>query len=315
MANLDIFKDIAGRQAFRILSLCDRYQGSFTFGCFDRNYWHYKIIDLPNARYQEAMLYLALLYANNIEAQIYRNRKLLDFIKGALAFWGDIQNKDGSFNEVYPYERSFCATAFSTYAATESCIILPDLLSPDCLSHMEDAGIWMRKNANRESANQIAGSMCALYNIYILTKDRLFLEASEAKLRMLEKLWHSDGYFLEQGGYDIGYLSVVISYLAKYYRACGYEGVLKYIGESTDFINQRLDEYGHFSTSDTSRKTQYLYPYGFRIAGSAVINRIIKGLSSNRIVNPQWMDDRYCIYLSIDYLQTYAESRNEDDNA
>ncbi len=314
MANLNIFKEIAARQAFRILSLCDRYKESSTFGCFDRNYWHYKIIDLPNARYQEAILYLTILYANNIEPQIYRNRKLFEFIKGALAFWGDIQNKDGSFNEVYPYERSFCATAFSTYAATESCIILPDLLDSDCMSHMEDAGIWLNKNINGQLANQIAGSICALYNTYILTKDKLFLEASNEKLLMLEKLWRSEGYFLEYDGYDIGYLSVVISYLAKYYKASGHQKVLKYIKESADFINERLDEYGHFSIRDTSRKTQYLYPYGFYIARSTIINKIIEGLNSNRIVNPQWMDDRYGIHLSIDYLQTYMEPHNGDDN-
>ena len=32
----------------KILTLQDRNAHSPTYGCFDRNYWHYKIIDFPS---------------------------------------------------------------------------------------------------------------------------------------------------------------------------------------------------------------------------------------------------------------------------
>ena len=34
----------------KILTLQDRNPHSPTYGCFDRNYWHYKIIDFPRGK-------------------------------------------------------------------------------------------------------------------------------------------------------------------------------------------------------------------------------------------------------------------------
>ena len=43
------FQNYADRQVARILTQMDRDPQSPTFGCFDRNYWHYKIRDYPSS--------------------------------------------------------------------------------------------------------------------------------------------------------------------------------------------------------------------------------------------------------------------------
>ena len=53
--------------ASRMLSWIDRRPGSLTYGCSDRNYWHYKIVDFPCAMLQETALTLALLYSTKFE--------------------------------------------------------------------------------------------------------------------------------------------------------------------------------------------------------------------------------------------------------
>jgi hypothetical protein len=118
---VDIYRRIALSQVPRILSLGDRDNSSKTFGCFDRYYWHYRLLDFPNARFQESALLFALLYRNSFEGNVFYNRQALyQWAMGAIEFWARIQRGDGSFDEVYPNEHSFVATAFSAYAITES---------------------------------------------------------------------------------------------------------------------------------------------------------------------------------------------------
>ena len=46
--NRDLFAQEALKQIPKLLTLLDRNPHSPTYGCFDRNFWHYKIIDFPS---------------------------------------------------------------------------------------------------------------------------------------------------------------------------------------------------------------------------------------------------------------------------
>ena len=61
----------------RMIGWIDRRKGSPTYGCSDRNYWHYKIVDFPCAMLQETALTLALLYSENFEYNQYYKSKFL----------------------------------------------------------------------------------------------------------------------------------------------------------------------------------------------------------------------------------------------
>ena len=164
--NLEIYKEIVLGEVPRIISLCDRDVNSATGGCFDRNYWHYKQIDFPNARLQEGMLLLALLYLKEFPGNIYfGNENVRKWAIEALEFWEKIQNSDGSFSEIYPYERSFCWTSFSTYAATETVLLLNEHTD---LRKITKAGKWLVIHNNSAVSNQVAGSIAALYHLYLL---------------------------------------------------------------------------------------------------------------------------------------------------
>ena len=308
---MDIYRRIVLNQIPRILGLGDRDNNSKTFGCFDRYYWHYKLLDFPNARFQESALILALLYKNRFEENIFYNHQTVyQWALGAIEFWARIQRRDGSFDEVYPNEHSFVATAFSTYAITESMLILD---AKCCLKNVAKAGNWLNRNENLRVANQMAGALLALHNIYLLTEDERFEHAVDDKLSKLLELQTNEGFFPEYGGYDIGYLSICISYLAKYYKKTQNQEVYESLTRAIKFVEEKLRDDGSYDYSITSRGTQYLYPHGFMIMKSPVIEKHITGLGKNKILNPGWMDDRFCIPLTIDYLQTYLEVASIDD--
>ena len=95
--NKDILKKYVIDLVPRVLGLQNRVARSAKYGCFDRQYWKYQTIDLPNARYQEAVLLLALLYKNNIESNIYySNDKILKWLRAGIDHWNDWLKSTGS---------------------------------------------------------------------------------------------------------------------------------------------------------------------------------------------------------------------------
>jgi len=308
--SIEIYKEIALSQVPRCLGLGDRNPDSKTYGCFDRYYWHYKLIDFPNARFQEVALLLALLYKHEFPENIYfGKKKVFEWIRAAIQFWAKIQNGDGSFNEAYPFERGFCCTAFSTYAITETLLLLDKKWE---LGAVKKAGEWLLKNNNLEVSNQMASAALALYNVYLLTSDEKFLKGYKEKVSLLLKNQSPDGFYLEYDGYDIGYDSITLGILSRLHKKTKDKKLLDSMRQCLKFLESKIKDNGSFDYSKTSRKTQFLYPFGFAYLKSPILNKIEKGLIKNEILNPKWFDDRYVIQITTDYLETYLEMKNVD---
>ncbi len=308
---MKIYRDLAISQIPRILGLGDRDCKSETFGCFDRYFWHYGLIDFPNVRFQELSLLLSLLYKNKFEGNIYFQKpKLLSWINAAVDFWFKILNRDGSANESYPFERSFCATSFSTYAATESCLLVGN---KDVSQKIEKTGNWLSSHNNMAVANQVAASILAIYNIYLITKDDKYRQTAENRLNQLLDSQHKEGYFSEYGGFDIGYSTITLSLLAKYYKKNKSQKLRGALIRCDEFLKKYIDDSGGYDSNLGTRKTQFIYPYGLAVLKSDIINAHIRGLEENKIINPAWMDDRYCIQLTTDFLEAYLEIKNVYD--
>lgn len=77
---------------------------------------------------------------------------------------------------------------------------------------------------------------------------------------------------------------------------------------------ERVQEDGSYDLGGTSRQTQFLYPFGLAVINSDVVRRLLNGLNANRIIHPGWLDDRYVIQLTTNYLQTYLKLYHADDN-
>ncbi len=60
MSTRDLFAKEALAQIPKILTLQDRNPHSPTYGCFDRTFWQYKVIDFPAGMSQEFVYPLAL---------------------------------------------------------------------------------------------------------------------------------------------------------------------------------------------------------------------------------------------------------------
>ena len=108
----------------RACALVDRDHLSPSFGSADRNFWYYRtLVDFPGAAWQQLMLGFSTL-ATHDGMNSAEREQLIRLARATVVRWAAIQHRDGSFDEWYRNERSYCATAFTTAGAAQSLLIL-----------------------------------------------------------------------------------------------------------------------------------------------------------------------------------------------
>lgn len=309
--------DLAVETVPRMLSLCDRDAASATAGCCDRNYWHYRILDMANARFQEAGLLFALAYLTRDPANPFAGKdKLAQWSRLVWQFWLKRRNRDGSVAEVYPNERSFCATSFTAAGLVETARLLGGAAAwRDELALARTTMDWLDANANPEVGNQMAASWLAMAGHARLTGDSRVAEMAVRRRRLvLDSQW-ADGTLPEYGGLDAGYQTITLSTLASILAITPEDGDLRdAIRRGIDAIRPRIAADGAMDMAANSRSTQYIYPHALAVTRSDLLDRVLAGIDARTVLRPTWMDDRYCHALAADYLLAYREFAHADDH-
>jgi hypothetical protein len=295
----------------RLIGLIDRNPASKTYGCCDRMYWHYKTVDFPSVRYQEAALTLALLYSKNLpENPYYRNHQVLEWCLSVVSYWAGMQERDGSFSEWYPHESSFVATAYSVYAVSEALLVLKASIPEMISAALEKAAKWLMRTTESRVTNQEAAGALALYNVYMLTQKDQYKIAAEGKVRALLASQNKEGWWTEYNGADMGYLSLMASYLAKYYEKTRDESIPKALDKAFSFLSYMLQPDLSAGGVYGSRNTAFFLPYGAELlakkqpSAAIVAAHLRQALSSQQTISPITLDDRYLACRAYEWLQS-----------
>ena len=315
--------DLVGREVYlqavlaalpRLLSAMDRKPFSRTFGCCDRRYWQLRSIDFPGASHQCMVLTLALLYARPY-SPFYRNAKLRLWASAGLSFLASIQERNGSFSHFYPGLNSVAVVAFPSYAASEAFLLLEDELDPalkdDLQAMFQKAGSWLINCRDSEVANQEAGAALALHNISLITGDQRFLIAAQKKVAQIIEAQSPEGWYYEYKGGDIGYSTVGIGYLAKYYLKHQDSVLLESLGKAVEFVSYFVHPNGTMGGEYASRNNEFVIPDGFEILAHsfpqarAVACSIRASLARGTLVTLNAFDSVYCSLNSSAFVQAY----------
>jgi len=300
----------------RVLGLCDRKFGSPSYGCCDRIHWHYRVTDFANARMQEAGLLLAVAYAAPLPGNHFHHKAAIrDWTRAIWRFWLDHRNSDGSVIEVYPYERSNCATSFTAACFVESVALLGGVAEwRDELAQAEQTFSWLSTHSSPEVANQMAASMLGLAGYARLTGKAEVREAARRRRDEFVATVAADGTYPEYGAFDAGYQSITLSALVRVQRLGDTDTALSdAIRRGEAKLAAAIDDLGRTDYEHNARSTQFIYPYGLAARRSQALSRFEEGLRANAILRPTWMDDRYCIPLAADHLLTAWELSNAND--
>lgn len=278
----------------RLLTQLDRDPLSPTYGCFDRNYWHYRIRDFSSMVLQQNILSLALVYKNKFSGNVYYQSDLIhQYILASLKFWQKAQHQNGSFDEYWPNECGYPPLVFSTHAVLKT-IILLKLDENEYKKPLSKAIKQIAKNKEENASNQEAAGVVCLYLYNKLYKDQLIEKTFKNRFHELLSKQSSEGWFPEYGGADIGYSSVFLNYLSELIDTQYQKKVLSALKNQLSFLKNFIHPDGSLGGEYGSRNTEY-----FLLAGLVRMRKYSQD-ANEMLAKINWtlnsLDDRYLFH-------------------
>ena len=251
--------ETAARALPRILTQICRDPGAPFYGACDRNWWHYKIRDFPSVILQQAGYAVAL--AAEMEPWKKDSTALRETAAASARFWNRRALLHGAFEEYYPYEQGYPPVAFSTLAVAKLCHqgIVPLV---DIHPGLVIAARQLLDRFEAEAANQQIAGTAALAVIRSLDFSLIDESSFQKILTKILDLQHTEGWFPEYDGPDLGYLAVSIDCLWDIHDHTHDPRILPAIRKAADYIAWfALSPFGAAGMHN-SRNTDYFTPYG-----------------------------------------------------
>ncbi|HPA19937.1 MAG TPA: hypothetical protein PLU30_19460 [Verrucomicrobiae bacterium] len=308
----DLFARAALQNIPKILTLQDRNPHSPTYGCFDRNYWLYRIIDFPSGMAQEFCWPLALAHEADLpDNPFHRQPEIREWAVAGVRYAARSAHPDGSCDDYFPYEKAGGAAAFSLLACVSTCRLL-ELNDEEIVSFLERRADWLA--SHQESGRLTNHHALILLGLHELGEwlgtDR-WAEAAERRLEQVLAWQHAEGWFQEYEGCDPGYLTLTISCLAAYHAKRPDERVEEALRRAVDVAGLFIHPDGTFGGEYGSRNTLNFFPHGFELVGRwmpealAINDRFLDGL--HRGLQPCYADDHIIGHHAWNYLLAWRD--------
>ncbi len=316
-------KDLFAREAIaqipKLLTLLDRNPHSPTYGCFDRNFWHYKIIDFPSGMAQEFVLPLALAYHTNwADNPFYHQSILRQWVEAGILYAARSAHGDGSCDDYFPFERAGGATAFSLLACIDSYALM-DLDHPQILHFFVQRADWL---AHHHETGQLTNHQ-ALIALCLLLLQKL---GDDHQGRNLSNRWqaaiaqrldrvlawqHPEGWFQEYEGCDPGYHTLTISCLARIEQLQPDPRLRAALQRAVSLAAEFMHPDGSYAGEYGSRNTYNFFPHGFELVGRwlpealSINDQFLRGVEAG--LAPCYADDHIIGHHTWNYLLAWRD--------
>ena len=299
----------------RMLSEQDRDETSPTYGCFDREYWAWATKDFSNIDAQRGVYPLSIVWSTSFVGNRYHQHAfVLEWIRAGLLYWCKVQHSDGSFDHLYPNEHSFVGVAFTLYEVCEAFKLVNHALTPSdretILKHLHRAGNYLVTHDETHGflSNHRAGAACALHSLAHLHAHDAYTKRAQEFIASIAKNQSREGWFLEYGGADPGYQTLLTYYLANCYRLTKDALTWKLLDTSLDYLKHFIHPDGTIGGDYGLRNTELYYPSGFLIAqkhpiAGAIATIMTQSLMQNNISKAVQLDSRNFITYASSYAQ------------
>ncbi|MGF1536288.1 MAG: hypothetical protein ACFB4J_07375 [Elainellaceae cyanobacterium] len=302
----------------KILTLQDRNPHSPTYGCFDRNFWQYKIIDFPSGMAQEFVLPLALVYALPLpDNPYYQQLALRHWIVAGMHYAARSAHPDGSCDDYFPFERASGAAAFSLLACLDSYQLLATE-DPALLQFFQRRADWLahHQESGRLTNHQALIALCLRLAGDLLHTDR-WQGASRDRLAQVLSWQNPEGWFQEYEGCDTGYQTLTIGCLARLYDLQPTSELKDAIAKAVLLTAHFIHPDGSYGGEYTSRNTYNYFPHGFERVGRwlpealSINDQFLSGLGQGR--GACYADDHIVGHHTWSYLlawRNFVETRS-----
>lgn len=255
----------------RLLALSDRNPLSPTCGQGDRQHWAWKLIDFPNATLQGPVNGLATLITAKLLSVELDVRSLLGRITDTAQATRAMMRKDGSLEEAFPFERSFCVTALIAFDFLHAADDLGSagFAREAALLH-EAAGPFISFVVKSDEnhgfiANHLATAAAALARWHRAAGDQSARTKCEALLARILGRQSDEGWFPEYDGADPGYQTLCMSHLADVASVAPAPQLDRALARGARFLTHFAHPDGSFGGLYGSRATRVYYPAGIEM--------------------------------------------------
>ncbi len=295
----------------RIISQIDRDPHSQTYGSCDRNHWMYRLHDFSSGILQQSSLVFAEFYAlftsHGVQDQMFLKKSTAKYwhrlARDINLFTLKLLKRNGYLDEYYPGEKSFAATVFSCYTLLKSALLLEqqEVIESKLLNHTANK---LLKRTPSMAANQDIA--CAAF-LGLLSK------ASDWKVNevheKISEFINRENFgcqFSEYGGFDLGYSSVTLNYLAymDYDETFDTKEHILRLGEMCSYY---ITPSGNYGGEFGSRSTAYFLPFGFVYAATLDKNLTKTVSVLDLAYNYLKLDDRYLMHYCLPSLAVAAK--------
>jgi len=314
----DLYASLALSYVPHLTQLVDRNPYSPTYGCFDREYWHYRTLDFPCGMSQEFVLPFALLFVRDYPGnRFYQWERLREIAIAGMRFAVKGSHRDGSCDDYFPFEQAMGALAFSTYAMTEAYQRL-GLDDGALVEFFRKRGRHLiRHNETGRLSNHQAIAALAAYNIFRITGDEAFRHCAEERME-LALSWQNkeEGWFQEYEGADPGYHTCSIDFLAKLHQKSAqagkpYDGLIAPLVKAVEFAWYFMHPDGSYGGEYGSRNTYHFYPHGFELMAAhsekagQIADQFLRGAAGGTRYHND--DDRMVCHCVYNWLQAWED--------
>ena len=251
----------------RVLGLFDANPLSPTFGYGDRYYWAWKLTDFSNGTFQGAAHGLARLLSSGLLPPSISEESVLLRIEAIFSAADRMRRPNGSMEEAYPFESSYCVTALVAFDL---------LVALDLIEHRIASD---KKEKYRQIVHPMIGYLCrsdethAFISNHLATASAALLRWSEEEtseshrkgLNLLERILKRqsrEGWLVEYEGADPGYQTLALYYLCDILEKRPDLHLRESLCQSVDFLCHFAHPDGSFGGYYGSRNTRFFYPAG-----------------------------------------------------
>lgn len=276
-------------------------------GACDRNYWHYKIRDFSSSILQQAgyTVWTAIGVADYPQAALER------IGAESCRFWNRRAQRFRAFEEYYPWESGYPPLAFSTLAVAKM-TAANLVLREEMRGGFRVAARQLIERFEPKATNQQVAGMAALCWVRKIYPELVPAEDLEKVVVRTLACQHSEGWYMEYGGPDLGYLSVTMDCLWDAYDATGDSRFVESARKALMFIWQFIRLSPRGIGMHNARNTDYIVPYGIarflrtdessEIAASVLTRLLCNVDDPGHYLNA--VDDRYwCHYVGASFYR------------
>ncbi|KAB2876306.1 MAG: hypothetical protein HS106_09195 [Ideonella sp.] len=287
----------------RLLSLFDGDRTSDSHGVGDRLRWAWGLIDFGNATYQGAAHGLARLWSCGMWP--YATAPDTFFARIDAMFDGArrLTRSDGSLEEAFPFEGSFCVTALVAFDLLCALQLLKKEIPAETERRWQSIiEPWIQYLMDADEAhavisNHLATAASALARWHALTGDEGSLRKARELTDRILAHQSKEGWFREYDGADPGYQSLCTYYLADLHAQRPDWQLYEPLRRSIAFLWHFAHPDGSFGGVYGSRCTRFYFPAGLEalareIPEAAALARFMReSIRHDRVVTLSCMDD------------------------